>query len=130
MPNYITANSFCEELPLNDEDKADFLPCLLSEHRGRFSVLYVRFDDDFIRRAQKHKGQGGGYSMEAMVQAALEIEASILPDLDPASEGSMFAMRGAMASLKIVARIVRRLLSDADYAEAAIAHSLARGHFD
>jgi hypothetical protein len=115
---------------VNEEDNADFLPCVLSERRGKFGLLYVHFDDDFIRRAQKYKGEGGGYSMEAMVQAALEIEGLTLPDLEPASEGSMFAMRGGKASLKIVAQIVRRLVSDADCAEAVIAHSLTRGLFD
>jgi hypothetical protein len=113
---------------LSDND--DFSPCILSEHQGKFSVLYVHFDDDFIRRAEKYKGQGGGYSMEAMVEAALKIERLDLPDLKPASEGSMFAMRGEKSSLKIVTEIVRKLLSDPDYAEAAIAHSLARGLFD
>ena len=78
-------------------------------------------------RAEKHKGMGGGYTMEAMVDAALAIERLELADLEPASEASMFSMRGEKSSLKIVADIVRRLLSEPDYAEAAIAHSVAQG---
>jgi hypothetical protein len=71
-----------------------------------------------------------GYSLEAMVEAALKIEGLDFPDLKPASEADMFAMRGEKSSLKVVARIVRRLLADSAYAEAAIAHSLADGAFD
>lgn len=111
-------------------DEDEYSPCILSEHHGRFSLLFVRFDDEFIDRAEKHKGMGGGYTMEAMVQAALQIEGLECPDLALASEGGMFAMRGEKGSLKIVAGLVRRLLSDPDYAEAAIAHSVARGLFE
>jgi hypothetical protein len=117
-------------IDLPDDEKADFLPCILSERQGRFSILYVAFDDEFVRRAQTHKGQGGGYSLEAMVDAALEIEGLELPDLKPASEADMFAMRGEKSSLMVVARIVRRLLVDSEYAEAAIARSRANGAFD
>ena len=111
-------------------DKDEFSPCTLNEHKGKFSLLFVRFDNDFMDRAEKHKGTGGGYTLEAMVDAALQIEGLTLPDLEPASEGSMFAMRGEKSSLKTVADIVRRLLAEPDYAEAAIARSVAQGTFE
>jgi hypothetical protein len=111
-------------------DKDEFSPCSLHEYKGTFSVLFDRFENDFMDRAEKHKGMGGGYTMEAMVDAALQIEGLTLPDLEPASEGSMFSMRGEKSSLKIVADIVRRLLSEPDSAEAAIAHSVAQGTFE
>jgi hypothetical protein len=111
-------------------EKDAFSPCALNEHKGEFSLLFVRFDNDFMDRAEKHKGMGGGYTMEAMVESALQIEGLELPDLEPASEGSMFAMRGEKSSLKIVADIVRKLLAEPDYAEATIAHSVAQGLFE
>ena len=111
-------------------EQDEFSPCRLHEHKGTFSLLFARFDNDFMDRAEKHRGMGGGYTMEAMVDAALAIEGLELADLVPASEASMFSMRGQKSSLKIVADIIRRLLSEPDYAEAAIAHSVAQGKFE
>lgn len=111
-------------------EKDEFLPCTLHEYKGEFSLLFDRFDNDFMDRAERHKGTGGGHTLQAMVEAALQIEGFDLPNLEPASESDMFSMRGEKSSLKIVADIVRKLLSDPDYAEAAIAHSVAQGLFD
>ncbi|HYL97526.1 MAG TPA: hypothetical protein VEZ90_01125, partial [Blastocatellia bacterium] len=74
--------------------------------------------------------QGGGYSLEAMVIAAMGIEGISLPDVNFDSEGDMFAARGSQESLKVIAELVRRLVGDWDYSEKAILHSVSKGHFD
>jgi hypothetical protein len=47
---------------------------VITHHQAKFSLLYVQFEEDFVRRAAKYKGRGGGYSLQAMLQAALKIE--------------------------------------------------------
>jgi len=107
-----------------------FSPCRLVNYQGRFSLLCVAFDDDFIRRAEQHKGQGGGHTLQAMVEAAMELEAVTLPSVVFDSEAGMFAVRGEKDELRVLAGLVKRLLSDADFADKVIAHSVEQGNFD
>lgn len=108
----------------------EFAPCALNEHDGLFSLTYSEFEENFWTLTDRHKGQGGGYSMEAMVQAALELEGKTVTDVDFDSEGDAFHIRGGKASLKIIADIVRRFLIDPAYAEKAILHAEAGGYFE
>jgi hypothetical protein len=111
-------------------DEADFAPCKLSEYQGKFSVLFTGFDERFYQQVRAHNGQGGGHSLQAMVQAALEIDGVKLADIRFDSEADMFVARGEKSSLKTIAGIVRQLLGDPTFAEQAIAHSVSRGEFD
>ena len=112
---------------MNDED---FAPCALDEHDGVFSLTYFEFDENFWKLTEPHDGQGGGYSMEAMVQAALDIEGKTVADVDFDSEGDAFHIRGGKASLKTVADIIRRFMVDPAYAEKAILHAESGGYFE
>jgi hypothetical protein len=102
----------------------------LSEYRGEFSILFTRFDERFYQQVRAHKGQGGGHSLQAMVQAALEIDGIKPADIRFNSEADMFVARGDKNSLKTIVGIIRRLLADPAFAEQAIAHSVSRGEFD
>ena len=108
----------------------DFAPCVIDEHDGNFSLTYFEFDENFWKLTEPHDGQGGGYSLEAMVRAALEIEGTTVLGVDFDSEGDAFHIRGEKASLKIIADIVRRIMLDPVYAEATIVHAEERGHFE
>lgn len=108
----------------------DFSPCKLNEYKGQFSLLFVAFDAEFGRLAEKYGGQGGGCSLQAMVEVAAEIEGIEIPGLTFDSEADVLVARGDKSALRIVAGIVRRLLGDRAFAEKAIAHSHERGHFD
>jgi hypothetical protein len=108
----------------------DFSPCKLNEYKGRFSLLFVAFDEAFVRLAVTYGGQGGGYSLQAMVEAVADIEGIEMPGLTFDSEADMFVARGDKSALRIVAEIVRRVLGDRGLADKAIVHSRERGHFD
>jgi len=108
----------------------EFWPCKLSEYKGEYSLLYVRFEEDLFQYAEKCGGQGGGYSLEAMVNAAMALEGITLPDARFDCESSMFAVRGAKPSLRVIAGLLRRLLSDRGFAEKAITYSISKGEFD
>jgi hypothetical protein len=108
----------------------DFSPCKLNEYKGRFSLLFVAFDADFVRLAERYGGQGGGYSLQAIVEAVADTEGIEMPGLTFDSEADMFVARGDKSALRIVAGVVRRVLGDRGLAENAIVHSRERGHFD
>ena len=108
----------------------EFLPCKLSEYKGEYSLLYVRFEDDLFRYAEERGGQGGGYSLEAMVNAAMALEGITLPDVRFDCESSMFVVRGDKPALRVIAELIRRLLSDGAFAEKAITYSISKGEFD
>lgn len=101
----------------------------ISEYEGEFSLTFPT-NEKFYALVSPYDGQGGGYTTEALVLAAFDLEKLDLPDLEFDPEGDAFFIRGTKASLLIVAGIIDCIMTDKVYAENLIAHAEAMGIFE
>ncbi|MDC7682655.1 hypothetical protein PQU92_05170 [Asticcacaulis sp. BYS171W] len=114
---------------LSDDDFSHGQLVQINDERRPFRFDYWDFKPEFQALTTPEGGQGGGYSLESMVIAALEIsDQKIAVDFD--SEGDCFVAWGDKEELRVVARIVLRITSDNDYAKMVMKHAVARGYFE
>lgn len=107
-----------------------FSPCELHEHGpNEFSITFT--DEDHIEFLESQDGQGGGYSWEAMVKAALQIRDIELSEVEFDPESDMFAVVSSTKEpLLIIANTVRALCEDRALMEKAISTAKSEGYFE
>ena len=106
-------------------------PCrLMKNSDGSFGLLYDAREEasDYI---EGMRGQGGGYSWEALVRAVMAMRGheDLEVNFDP--EADMFAAYSPHeASLHVLAHIIRELAEDRALLDQAINYAKAKGSFE
>jgi hypothetical protein len=127
----LTASVGCEKQTEVTAMPEDFAPCEFLEVKpGLYSLIFTDFDAH-LNVITKNGGQGGGYTWEALVKAAVELKSIEVPGIEYDPESDMFAAYGSnKESLIKIASLIKEMTEDPDTLKKAITKAKSGGYFE
>lgn len=106
-------------------EESEFAPCRLVDHgEGRLSLCFDDFRMPQVPLFESRGLQGGGYTWEAVVSSLVKLKRPDLQsDLTYDSEAGMFVALGNRESLKAVATLIQKAISDPALLRDAVDHA-------
>lgn len=106
-------------------EESELAPCRLVDHgEGRFSLCFDDFRMPQVPLFESRGLQGGGYTWEAVVSSLVKLKRPDLEsDLTYDSEAGMFVALGSRESLKAVATLIQKAISDPALLRDAVDHA-------
>jgi hypothetical protein len=103
-----------------------------SEFGGAVQVSYFDYREDILEWFQSRDLQGGGYTWEALVRSALELQRSpYADDVEYNSEGdAFFATVSSEEASEALKDVFRRLTTNESFRLECMAHAQRRGDLE
>lgn len=104
----------------------------IGQYNGQYSISYFNHKDDVLSYFESKGLQGGGYTWEALVRAALEIEApEQLARLESDPEADAFYAYAPTESVaNTVKGVLEKLSADIQYRERCIERAIQNGYIE